>query len=156
MYPAPPPSDKLLFYVQRTPNTNTIVYELNTEKDGTPKKDNPIHIYWIRYTEGGEKVELNYVQRTFAYGLHHKLLDETKHTYKLNFVSYGKKDIHLARSSHDKRYHAYLQIGHKNIELSRIYVQIEGGSFWLPKVPYIEVQGRDAATGQYVKEKIHP
>jgi hypothetical protein len=155
-FPVPPSNDKILFYLQRTTNTNTIVYELNTEKDGSINKEEPIHAYWIRYMEDGRMAELNYIQRKFAYGLNHTLLDEAKQIYKLNFVSYEKKDIKLAYSARDKRYHAYLQVGQKNIELNRIYVRVEGGSFWLPNVPYIEIQGRDAATGQYVKEKIKP
>ena len=142
--------------MQRTPNTNTIVYELNTDKDGVPHKHEPVHVYWIRYQEGGKKAELTYIQRKFAYGINHTLTDAEKHSYKLNFVSYGKKDIHLERSVKDKRYHAYLQVGSKNIEVSRIYIRIEGGSFWFPNVPYVEISGRDVATGHFVKERIKP
>lgn len=156
LYPTPPASDKLLFYVQRTPNTNTIVYELNTDKEGKPNQHEPVHVYWIRYQEGGKKAELTYIQRKFAYGLHHALTDPEKHSYKLNFVSYGKKDIHLERSLKDKKYHAYLDLGAKKIEVSRIYIRVEGGSFWFPNVPYIEISGKDATTGHFVKERIKP
>lgn len=155
-YPIPPANDKLLFYVQRTPNINTIVYELNMDKDGLPNKHEPVHAYWIRYTEQGQKAELTYIQRKFAYGIQHALVDAEKHSYKLNFVSYAKKDIHLERSVKDKKYHAYLNVGAKKIEVSRIYVRIEGGSFWIPNVPYIEISGKDAATGHLVKERIKP
>jgi len=154
--PIPPHSDKLLFYVQRTTNHNTIMYEMNIEKDGNLNKEEPVHAYWIRYTEKGEKAELSYMQRKFAYGVQSKLVDEHKQAYALHFVSYAKKKIQLQRSPRDKRYHAYLQLEHKTIELSHIYVRIEGGSFWVPNVPYIDIYGRDVATGHQVKERIKP
>lgn len=154
--PIPPHSDKLLFYVQRTTNHNTIMYEMNIEKDGNLNKEEPVHAYWIRYTEKGEKAELSYMQRKFAYGIQSHLVDEHKQAYAINFVSYAKKKIQLQRSPRDKRYHAYFQLEHKTIELSHIYVRIEGGSFWVPNVPYIDIYGRDVATGHQVKERIKP
>src|SRR5688572_24074606 len=86
-FPTPPASNDQLFYLQRTPNTNTIICDLN-QKDGTLDKDDPIHVYWIRYAEKGQKEELNFIQRKFAYGIKTKRLEDGK--YKLNFVSYSK------------------------------------------------------------------
>src|SRR4051812_538498 len=67
-FPVPPASASQLFYLQRTPNTNTIVYELNL-KNGVPDADNPVHAFWLRYQEKGQQEELSYIQRKFAYGI---------------------------------------------------------------------------------------
>src|ERR1700761_5181233 len=64
-YPTPPPSDVRLFYIQRTPNTNTIGYDLNLENNGKPTAEEPVKGYWIRYAENGQKEDLNYIQRKF-------------------------------------------------------------------------------------------
>src|SRR5471030_1688469 len=67
-FPTPPESINRLFFVQRSSNINTIIYELN-DKGGKLDPENPIHVYWLRYAEKGQAEELNYIQRKFAYGL---------------------------------------------------------------------------------------
>src|SRR3954452_17345983 len=67
-FPVPSGNNKQLFYLQRTANTNTIVYELNYNNRDLDVEE-PIHVYWIRYTEQGQKEELNYIQKKFAYGV---------------------------------------------------------------------------------------
>jgi hypothetical protein len=64
-YPTPPASINRLFYVQRTPNSNTIVYDLNIANDGKPDVQDPVKVYWIKYAENGQKEELNFIQRKF-------------------------------------------------------------------------------------------
>src|SRR5688572_10785112 len=82
-FPVPGGNQKQLFYLQRTPNTNTIVYELNY-KNGVIDPDNPVHEFWIRYQENGQRQELSYIQRKFAYGIKTRKLAENK--YELSFV----------------------------------------------------------------------
>ena len=65
-FPVPKNNPGQLFYLQRTPNTNTIVCELNY-KNGVLDKDDPVHVFWIRYGEQGQKAELNFIQRNFPY-----------------------------------------------------------------------------------------
>src|ERR1700753_4000546 len=65
-FPVPADNVSRLFYVQRNPNTNTIIYELNN-KDGHLDTENPIHVYWIKYADKGQLEELNYIQRKLAY-----------------------------------------------------------------------------------------
>nr|WP_262483968.1 CDP-alcohol phosphatidyltransferase family protein [Chryseobacterium sp. CCH4-E10] len=63
-FPVPPSNNTMMFYLQRTPNTNTIVYALNYDKNNNLPENNPINVYWIRYTEpGSPKKNLNYIQK---------------------------------------------------------------------------------------------
>ena len=142
-----------LFYLQRNPNTNTVVYELNTDKAGQLDADNPVHAYWIRYADKGQKEELNYIQRKFAYGLVTKQLGNGK--YDVRFVSYKKFPLNLMKAE-DGKYHIFATISQKQIILSRIFIKIEGGSFWLPNVMYVELSGTDPATGKEVLERFKP
>ncbi len=73
-FPTPTGIENLLFYIQRDPNTNTIVYTLNLDEHGQINHSSPIHPFWIRYPEGGAKKELNFIQRKFAYGINSKKL----------------------------------------------------------------------------------
>ncbi|WP_343671566.1 DUF4833 domain-containing protein [Chitinophaga sp.] len=148
-----PNEPRQLFYIQRTPNSNTIVYDLNV-KDGKLDADEPVNVYWIRYADGGEKKPLNFIQRKFAYGIKVKDLGQGK--YELHSVAYTKKDLYLMKPTGQSDYHVYAKIGNSMAVLDRIYIEIDGGTFWHPNVLYIELKGKDMATGKEVKEQIKP
>ena len=155
-FPVPPENESMMFYVQRTLNTNTIVYELNYNKDSTLNKTEPVRGYWIRYADAGEIKELSYIQKKYAYGLNSVCIDSVKSMYKLNFVSYKKRDIFLAKAKQGNSYKACMVINNKLAYVHRIFVQIEGGTFWVPHITYVEVIGKDISTGKPVSEKIIP
>ena len=155
-FPVPKDNKKMVFFVQRTLNTNTIVYELNYNKDSTLNKSEPVRCYWIRYDDAGEITDLSYFQKKYAYGLDAVLIDATKLIYKLNFVSYKKRDIFLSKNSNGNLYKAYMVISGKLSYIEKIFVQIDGGTFWLPKITFVEIKGHDIATGKTVAERIIP
>jgi hypothetical protein len=71
-YPTPPHNAKSLFYIQRSGNISTVVYEANTAaKNMAFDAQNPIHVYWICYQEDSKTMELNYLERKFAYGVNY-------------------------------------------------------------------------------------
>ncbi|MDF2193406.1 DUF4833 domain-containing protein [Paraflavitalea sp. CAU 1676] len=148
-FPVPPVNDRQLFYLQRTSNTNTIVYELNY-KDGKLNERNPLHVYWIRYTEQGQKAELSWIQRVFAYGIKAKLLGDS--SYQVTLVSYAGYKMSLRKGA-DGKYRLYAPIYGKMMELRRVFVKITGGSMWSPDIEYYEVSGIDPATGKPIAER---
>ncbi|HVM88652.1 MAG TPA: DUF4833 domain-containing protein [Puia sp.] len=151
-FPVPAGIKNQLFYLQKTPNTNTIVCELNIASNGKVVEDEPVHVYWIRYKEGGQKAELSFLQRTFAYGVKSKTLGDGK--FEIHFVSYKKKPFYLLKSSADNQYHAYTSINSRTAILKRIFVKINsGGTFWSPNIEYIELKGVDPASGKEVMER---
>lgn len=155
-FPVPPKTDQLLFYLQRTVNTNTIIYELNTDKNGAIDVDEPIKIQWIRYATDSTYEPLNYVQKTFAYGINVQLIDPVNNSFLLRFVSYKEKPLYLMRSVIDNKYHVYIHFNSKPVILEKIYVQIDGGTYWLPEISYVEVTGTSPVNRYLVKEIIKP
>lgn len=151
-YPIPPVNPRSLFYLQRTPNCNTIIFELN-EKNGVVDKDEPVHVLWIRYTEQNQRQELNFIQRHFAYGL--KQRDIGNGTWELHFVSYKKVPLYLMKSPVDNRHHVYTTISGRQAILSRVYIRINpGGTFWSPNVQYLELKGVDTQDGRELVQRI--
>jgi phosphatidylglycerophosphate synthase len=153
-FPVPSGNPNQLFYLQRTTNTNTIVCELNYDKNGQLNEESPVHVFWIRYPEGGMRKELNYIQRVFAYGI--KASAQGNGTYKLHFVSYRKQTLWLMPSQKDNKYHVYATINQKQAQLNRIFIKVDGGSFWSPNIVYMEMKGVDVATGKEVMERFKP
>ena len=151
-FPVPPHRSNSLFYLQRTPNINTIICELN-EKNGVPDHEDPVHVLWIRYTEQKQRQELNFIQRHFAYGIKSRSLGND--SYELHFVSYKKLIMYLRRSAVDNQHHVYFNIDNKQVILSRIFIKINpGGSFWSPNVEYLEFRGTDPDSGKELMQRI--
>lgn len=153
-FPVPRGNNKQLFYLQRTANTNTIICELNYKKNGELDETDPVHVFWIRYPEGGMKKELSYIQRVFAYGIKSQMV--AKDSYKLNFVSYKKRPLYLMRSPKDNQYKVYATINNQQAVLSRIFIKVDGGTFWSPNVIYMEMKGVDEQTGKETMQRFKP
>ncbi|MDO7745100.1 MAG: DUF4833 domain-containing protein [Pedobacter sp.] len=151
-FPTPKGIANQLFYLQRDPNTNTIICALNQDNKGVIDKDEPVNVYWIRYADEGEKKELGYVQRKFAYGIESKAMG--KDQYELRFVSHKKLPMYLTKSEDDKKYHVYVTVNNKKIQIERIFLRIEGGSFWLPNVKYVDIKGINTSTNELTTERI--
>ena len=154
--PRPDEMKNILFYIQRSINTSAIIYEPNIDEKQDLKTNEPIKIYWINYASDGSIEPLNYIQKKYAYGLDIKVADVEKKSFCFNFVSYKKKLIYLIKSSANNKYSAFIEMGGRIVILKKIFIQIDGGSFWLPKIRYIEINGRDLSKNEDVFEKIIP
>ncbi|WP_316806596.1 DUF4833 domain-containing protein [Pedobacter agri] len=149
-FPTPKNIDNMLFYLQRDPNTNTLIYALNMQENGSINHSQPVAIYWIRYGEHGEKKELSYIQKKFAYGLITKEIAKDK--FELKFVSHKALPIYLSKV--DQKYIVTIAVNGKTVKINRLFVRIVGGSFWLPNVRYALIEGSDLTTGKSITEKI--
>lgn len=149
-YPTPTGNINQLFFIQRDPNINTLIYELNL-KNGAVVEDDPIHVFWIRYAEKGQNDELNYIQRNFAYGIKSKVI--SKDLFEIHFVSYKKKLMFLKKSS-DNKFYVFTDINKKQVILKQVFVRVNGGSFWVPNIEYVELKGIDPISGIEVVERM--
>lgn len=149
-FPEPTNNPDQLFYLQRTHNKNTIVYELN-KKNGVLDTKEPIHVFWIRYEENAQRQELSYIQRKFAYGIQCKKLKENHYRVTLN--SYDKFPMELIKDA-DGVYKIFVTANGKQIHLNRIFIKINGGPMWSPDIEYFELKGKDTQSGIAVAEKM--
>lgn len=154
-FPVPANIKNQLFYLQRTTNTNTVIYALNVNPAGKLDESTPVKVFWIRYPEGGMHKELNFIQKAFAYGtMSQKNKDES---YTIHLVAYKKKDLYLRKSPTDNSYRMYTLINHRNAALNRVFIRIDpGGTMFKPNVVYIELRGTDVATGKTIIERFKP
>ena len=151
-FPTPKNIDNMLFYIQRDPNINTAIYAINYQENGKIDKSNPVKGYWIRYAEKGEKKDFNYMQRKFAYGIESKTVNDEE--FELQFVSYKKLPLTLKKIDSDQKYHVFVSVNQKRIQVEKIFVRIEGGSFWLPNVKYAEVTGIETSSNKLITERM--
>jgi hypothetical protein len=156
VYPVPPVNDNSLFYIQRSKNTNAIVYEVNRDSLGRIVTEDPVKIYWIRYSSDSTMEELTYIQKKYAYGINSRSYNGQKNSFVLNFVSYKKRNIFLLPVNNGKKYAAFISINNKLVELKKIFIFISGGTFWLPTIDYVEITGKDPSTQQLMTERFKP
>jgi hypothetical protein len=148
--------DRLLFKISRSRDADEIWYTVNLTENGKLDENEPIKIFWVRVTKNNKTAPLTWLQYKYSYGIHVTIpYDKISGNLKFQFVSYSQQTFEL-RKSGDESFRVYTTIENREIEVIRIFVQIDGGSFWLPSVPYVEVIGYDVLSSDLVVQTIIP
>lgn len=142
-----------LFKIERSKDANQIFYDLHIDDDKTLNIDNPIDIYWVRKTEKNKVKPLTWIQQKFAYGLKYSFKNDS--TAQFNFVSYDKKNFFLKKDV-DNTFKVFTQINNHLVVVKKIYIHITGGTFWVPKIPKIELHAFDKKLNKNIIEIIKP
>jgi hypothetical protein len=154
-YPTPPDLFQRLFYIQRTGSPNTVVYDAKFGADGQFHKDQPIDVYWLRFSDYGQRQDLNYLQRTLAYGVSSRMA-EVSNEYIFNLVSYGQRKFRLKKNAQGRPV-AVMMLNGKEVYLKRVFIELEPTLFGLkPNIHYVEIFGIEAQTGRMAYEKFVP
>jgi hypothetical protein len=151
-YPVPPKTNKSLFYIQRNHNTNTIVYDAKFDNSGNLVEGNPIDVYWLRYDENGQRMELRSIEKLFAYGVKCSKSDSIGNQYKVELVADEKRGFRLMQEAPFK-VAIYTLINKRPSQLDHLYINADNSGIW-PRVKYIELFGTDINTKESTYEKI--
>lgn len=154
--PVPPQNKNMLFYLQRTLDKNTVIYEVNYEPNGQINKKKPVKAYWLDYDNGWTASPLTRAQTMFAYGVESEPTHAGSKIFRINLVSYKKIKMYLKPSGKNKTYETHVTLHGRNYLLTNIFVNIVGGTYLRPSVSYIELRGKDPLTGEKMVERIKP
>lgn len=133
-----PKEQHQLFYLQRDPDSNTVIYALNIE-NGQLNTNKPVKAYWIRYAENQERKSLSLLQERMAYGVQVKPSEEG---YTLHIRAYNALTIYLVKVEGTHSLIAEVKVNSERIKLDHLFVRIKGGSFFHPNIDYIEIVGK--------------
>ncbi|WP_052496462.1 DUF4833 domain-containing protein [Pedobacter lusitanus] len=145
--------ENLLFFVQRNPDANTVIYELNLNEDGTLCSENPVKVSWIRYAEDGKREELSSIERKYVYGVQSQRLGNDE--YEIHLMAYKQLPLYLKRSETDNKYKIYIKDEGQPYLLKRVFIKLDRCSFWYPKVRYIDLVAVDTANGKAILRRIN-
>ncbi|SFC00812.1 DUF4833 domain-containing protein [Spirosoma endophyticum] len=151
-FPEPAPSPNQLFYLQRSKDINTVVYEANLSAGKKLNPDKPVQVYWIRYAEQGQREDLTSVQWQMAYGYTHRPLASDAYEISLNSFKQRPMQIITLRG----KPMAMMTINGQRAYLQKVFVQLDPKSRLMPRVQYIEMFGTDTDKGKPVYERIIP
>lgn len=146
-----PDEPNQLFYIQRSPNSNTVVYTARLEANGEFDSKAPVEGFWRKFNIDGSRQSLTFVERLMAYGVR---VDTVRPGKPITFSVIALPDRKLTLAM-DPQHHpeALLRIDGYTVKLAYVYLQvIEGGL--LPKVPSLDIFGTDIASGKWVHEHL--
>lgn len=142
-----------LFSIGRSKDANEIYYSINLDQSNKLNIDHPINVHWFKRTENNKIEPLSWIQNKFAYGIVY--LSKTESSAKFHFAAYDKRVFELKKNKHNE-FKVFTKSGHQEVEISRIYIYITGGTFWIPEIPKVELFATIAGTDNKVKETIIP
>ncbi|MFC0264368.1 DUF4833 domain-containing protein [Fontibacter flavus] len=128
----------ILFQIERSKDQDKIIYEVNWDKNGQINSEEPLVIHWIRASNNKKEEKLTWIQNKYAYGV--KVLSQEDERVVFQFVSYDKKSFTLTKTQNGI-FTVTGEFDGKEIAIERIFIQIDGGSFWLPKITKIDIFG---------------
>ncbi len=143
-FPDPERTPKLLFYIQRSLNKNTVIYDANFDKRGLLDIKKPIDVYWIRYAEEGQKMPLSFLEKQFAFGVTCKKLINSEYDYKVTIAAWGKRAIYIKQISPFKVI-AFINIKGTYSILEHIFIGSDPEGR-LNRAEYIEIYGLEQKT----------
>jgi hypothetical protein len=148
-FPVPPHSKRTLFYIHRSTNANTVIYEANLLDGSLIDPKDPVNVYWMRYGERGQQRSLNYIEKSFAYGVKSKALSSTR--FNIEFVASKDKKFEVFVDETGQAC-AVMNIGGKLSRLRKIFVQVAEDGWW-PRIDYVEFISNELETNKHAYEK---
>lgn len=134
-----------LFVFERSTNKNYICYDVNI-KDGKLNTKEPVHAYWIRAEEGGEKKELSYLQFNFAFG--YKVDSKKADEVTIHLTPYKNLPIRITKRG--GKWIALVTMEGQEMVVSKFFAQMKGESL---TCLYVDVTG--TVNGKTVTKRIN-
>lgn len=142
-----------LFKIDRSKDKNVVLYDINLTETGQLHSKKPIIYYWIKNEKKGNIEALTWIQKKYAYGLNYLAITNEFATFQ--FVSYDKLTFTLKKGN-DKKYHVFTKFDNKLVKVKYLFVQIDGGTFWIPNVTEVKIYATEVKTGKEIIKTIYP
>jgi hypothetical protein len=149
-YPVPDEPD-MLFYIERSSNSNTVVYAARRGANGALDAATPVEAFWRWFNVDGAKKPLNFIERMMAYGVKaNRAAAGQPVTFEITSLPERALTLDLDDKKHPQ---ALIQMGGHTARLVYVYLNvIEGGL--MPKVPSLDIFGIDKSSGKALHEHI--
>lgn len=138
-----------VFYLQRSTNKNTIVFRARFDKNGNLLRDDPSHVYWRRYNDGGERKPLKPIERLLAYGVNVKPAPTAGQFY-VSLKPLPQMPMLLRQSAPGKA-ELIGTVGGRKARVVYAYATVDESGL-LPKVTHLTVHGIVLANGRAITE----
>jgi hypothetical protein len=146
-----PDDPDMLFYIERSPNSNTVVYAVNRNAQGNLDSGAPVTAFWRWFNVDGQKKALNFVERMMAYGVQfNKAAAGEPVTFKIAALPERTLSLDLEDKQHPR---ALIQMGSHTARLVYVYLNVVEGGL-MPSVPSLDIFAIDNTSGKALREHI--
>ena len=146
-----PDDPNMLFYVERSPNANTVVYAAKLDANGAFDSGTPVEAFWRWFNVDGHKKPLNIVERLMAYGVQTNPATG-KQPINFRIAALPERTLTLAWDE-NKHPEALIQIGGHTVKIAYVYLQVVEGGL-MPSVPALDIFGTDKTSGKAIHEHV--
>ena len=146
-----PDEPNQLFYVQRSPNSNTVVYVAKLDAKSNFDTRTPVEVFWRKFNIDGNKKSLNFLERMMAYGVR-MATGKAGQPVTFTIAALPERKLTLGLDA-QHRPQATLAIGGRTVKLAYVYLQVEEGGL-MPDVPALDIVGTDIASGKAIREHL--
>ena len=152
----PVPNDEgMVFYLQRTGNSNTVVYAANQLPDGSINPDNPVEVFWRYLSGSGRKADLRFMERQVAFGVRIAPLAGQPGRYLASLNAAPHIQVRVEPAG-DGAVRAVMPIAGEEAQLVCIYVEWEEQLGFIPNVLYIDFHGYTLDGRRHVVDRMTP
>jgi hypothetical protein len=141
-----------LFKIERSTNDNIVQYDVQMTADGKLDPKEPVVAYWVRLAKDGQKEDLKWVEKSFAYGFKVKYNAKTN-TATMDMVAKINRKIKVYEVQGE--YRAETTIDGQSAYIEKIFISSKGKGV-SAKVTFIELFGKDEKTGEDRYERLTP
>ena len=146
-----PDEPNQLFYVQRSPNANTVIYAARLDAQGNFDAGAPVDAFWRKFNIDGSRQKLNFIEGMMAYGVK---VDTRKPGQPITFTIAALPERKLTLTlDANRKPQALMEIGTHTVKVAYVYLQVVEGGL-MPDVPALDVFGTDIASGKAIHEHI--
>ena len=153
LFASSPENTTTLFQIKRSRDADEVVLEANLDVGGRLSKNQPVSVFWIRFSQDRRRAPLTWLQQRLAYGVEYSHLSENMVVF--NFVSYKKQSLILKKDAYGQ-FRVFAEIDGKQVMIDHIFVQFSGGTFLAPKISHVNIYGKEAGTNDLVVQVIRP
>jgi hypothetical protein len=142
-----PDEPRQLFFVQRTPNANTVVYAARFTADGRLDPRRPVVAYWRRYASQGQTMRLRWYERLFGYGVWSRP-NRDGSGYLVGVNAMRNTSVEL-RQTGPFQAALWTRVDNRDFQLVYGYLDLDESGM-LPRVERLRLYTTDPETGRYV------
>ena len=152
-YPVPEEPNQI-FYIERSSNSNTVVYAAKLDANGKLDRREPVVAYWRWYNVDGHVKQLNFAERMLAYGIKSVRASGREGVYSFKIAALPERTIYVELNDKGKP-EAYGKTGDRWVRLVYVYLEVDDSGI-LPDVTGLDFFGYDRQTGKPVHEHVTP
>lgn len=149
-YPIPAEPNQI-FYIERSSNSNTVIYCAKLDANGQLDRKEPVVAYWRWYNRGGYIKQLNWPERMLAYGIK-SVKREPNGTYSFKIAALPDRTLYVGLNA-EGRPEAFGKAGNRWGTIDYVYLVVDDTGM-LPDVPEADLFAYDRTSGKPFREHL--